>query len=132
MRKIILIIIVLVIILAGVALILSSGLLKIPYTISYTVYKVKIVNNSNFEITDIRLTMVGVEKGVSVDKLGIGEGTEYYKFLLKKAKKGGVVQISYGDFKGSYKQGGIEKRIFIPRPKKIIDIIINDSSFSVR
>lgn len=129
MKKIVLII-VLVIILVGLVLIFSPKVFKIPYLVSKT-YKVKIVNESNFEITDIYLRMVGGEGTISLDKLAVRESTEYYQFSLKKTQKD-VVQISYGDYSGSYKQGGTEKRIFIPRPKKVIEIVINDNSFSVR
>jgi len=97
----------------------------------YTAYKVKIVNDSSSEITDIHIGMIGVEKSISIDSLAVGASTDYYEFLLRTAMEGVPIPISYGDYVAGYKQLGTEKRIFIPLPATIITIKINNKSFSV-
>jgi len=98
---------------------------------THTTYKAKILNESSSEITDIQLGMIGVEEGVSIDSLPMGESTEYYEFLLKKTKEGEPIPISYGDYSGSYTQIGEGKSIVIPTPTTEISIKINDESFSI-
>jgi hypothetical protein len=97
----------------------------------YKVYRVKIVNESSSEITDVYLGMIGAKKGgVAINKLASGASTKYYEFLLLKNPKG-PIPISYGDYTGGYVQKEVEKGIFVPVPDLIITIKINDKSYSI-
>ena len=50
------------------------------------------------------------------------------EFLLKNIK---IMPISYGDYTGGYTQLGVKKLIFIPHPRAMITIVINDKSISI-
>ncbi len=97
----------------------------------YTIYKVRIANDSNSKIVDVHLSMIGVEESVSLPELPAGTTTEYYEFMLKNLEENRATPISYGDYSGGYTQLEKKKLIFIPRPPAVATIKISDEDWSL-
>ncbi len=96
----------------------------------HTIYKVRIANDSNSEIVDVHLSMVGVEESVSLPKIPAGNTTGYYEFTLKNLRENEPTPISYGDYTGGYTQLEKKKLIFIPTPPAVATIKISDEDYS--
>ena len=96
---------------------------------NYITYQVKFSNDSDSEITDISLYMIGSPNTVSIATLAVGADTKYYELLLQTPK--GTVPDIYGDYQGEYMQNDTKKDIYILDPGKIITVKINNESFLV-
>ncbi|MCK4313059.1 MAG: hypothetical protein KAW88_10035 [Candidatus Cloacimonetes bacterium] len=96
----------------------------------YTSYFITIVNDSSVNITDISISMIGLDTVVQINDLIPEEISQRFKFQLPD-RPSGCVQISYGDYHGSYLQNEIEKIVFIPIPDINILVHINDDGYTI-
>ncbi len=95
----------------------------------YTSYYITIANDSSFDVTELVISMVGIEDIKQISVLAEGEISQQFEFQLTDPS--GCVPISYGDYRGSYLQNGIEKYIFIPIPEINIFMHINDDGYTI-
>ncbi len=96
----------------------------------YTIYKVRIANNSNTEIVNIHLSIIGLNQSVSIPELPAGKTTGYYEFTLKNLREKEPAPVSYGDYTGGYTHLETKKLIFIPAPPAVVTVNINDKDYS--
>ncbi len=95
----------------------------------YTSYFITIVNDSSVEITDISISMVGLDTVVQINDLIPEEISQQYEFQLPEPS--GDTPGSYGDYHGSYLQNSEEMYIGIILPDTNVLIHINDDGYTV-
>ena len=95
----------------------------------YTSYYITIANDSSYEVTQIEIFMEGALEIHQISELNPGEFSQKFEFQLPDRPN--PAPISYGDYKGSYLQNGIENYIFIPIPETNILVQINDDGYTV-
>ena len=95
----------------------------------YTTFYITIANNSSFNITELVISMVGIEDIQQISVLAAGEISHRFEYHLPERPE--HAPISYGDYNGSYLQNGIENLIFIPMPEINILVHIIDDGYTV-
>ena len=95
----------------------------------YTYYYIVIVNNSSFDVTELVISMVGIDDIQQISVLAAGEISQRFEFQLPESS--GDIPISYGDYDCSYLQNNEEMYICIILPDKNILVRINDDGYTV-
>jgi hypothetical protein len=95
----------------------------------YIFYYIIIANYSSFDVTELVISMVGIEDLQQISVLAAGEISQRFEFQLPEPS--GDTPFSYGDYIGSYLQTGIGNNIFIPHPETNILVHINDDGYTV-
>ncbi len=102
----------------------------------YTSYYITISNNSSFDITDLVISMVGIEDTQQIGVLAAGEISQQFESQLPEPSgdtpfSSGDTPFSYGDYNGSYLQNNEEMYIGIILPDINILIHINNDGYTV-
>lgn len=80
----------------------------------YEEYAVTIINESNVEVTDFYLEMIGSDDCFKINRISKGAGSYSETFTLPVLKEvEGEKPISWGDYAGYYTQNGLKRDIFI-------------------
>lgn len=95
----------------------------------YTSYYITISNNSSYDITELVISMVGIEDIQQISVLASEEITQQFEFQLPEPS--GDTPVSYGDYDGSYLQNNEEMYIGIITPDTNILVRINDDGYTV-
>ena len=74
-------------------------------------FRIEITNKGTTEITDIELSMVGAEEVIIIQKLAIGQNSDYQTFILPIIEE--QMPDSWGDYSGQYTQKDTVKEIGI-------------------
>ncbi len=74
-------------------------------------FLVEISNKGATEILDIELSMIGAKEVIKIGKLGTGQNSGSKTFILPIEP--GEQSISWGDYAGTYSQGGTVKDISV-------------------
>ena len=95
----------------------------------YTSYYITISNNSSYDVTELVISMVGIEDIQQISVLASEEITQQFEFQLPEPS--GDTPVSYGDYDGSYLQNNEEMYIGIITPDTNILVCINDNGYTV-
>ncbi len=97
---------------------------------NYTSFYIAIANNSSFDVTELVISMVGIEDIQQISVLAEGEISQRFEFQLPPEPSGNI-PICYGDYDGSYLQNSEEMYIGIILPNTNILVRINDDGYTV-
>jgi hypothetical protein len=95
----------------------------------YTSYFITIINDSSFDVTELKISMIGIEDIQQISVLAAGEISQRFEFQLPESS--GDIPISYGDYDCSYLQNNEEMYIGIITPDTNILVHINDDGYTV-
>jgi len=103
-----------------------------------TEHKMRIVNESSYNISDLSLTLVGgeeIDSTLENISLGSGDATEYYKYNLIKPVSGQATVGIYGCYSGNYTQNNEDKTLLVCSTisDRVVSIKINniDHTFKI-
>ncbi len=95
----------------------------------YTSFYITIANNSSCDVTELLISMIGIDDIQQISVLNIGETSQYFEFQLTEPSDDSP--ISYGDYQCSYLQNGEEIFFGIIQPEINILVRINDDGYTV-
>lgn len=96
----------------------------------YTSYYIIIANYSSYDVTELVISMVGIEDIQQISILAEGEISQRFEFQLPDHPSG-CIPINYGDYHGNYLQITEEIYIDIIQPDINILVHINDDGYTI-
>ena len=95
----------------------------------YTSYYITFTNNSSSDVTELLISMIGIDDIQQISVLNIGETSQHFEFQLPEPSDDSP--ISYGDYNFSYLQNSEEIYFGIIQPEINILVRINDDDYTI-
>jgi len=95
----------------------------------YISYYITIINYSSYDLTELVISMVGLDDMQQISILRMGYTSQFFEFQLPVPS--GDTPFSYGDYNLSYLQNNEEMDFSITQPEAYISVFINDDGYIV-